>query len=457
MAARKFTKQIMTICFYLMAVILIISALAVLTRIFSSHDLLFQIIAVVLSVIFTAIVTNSLLTGQTEGEVDQQRNSKVFEKKLTIYQEFLAKLCEVIKDGVITKEEAVELEFQTSYIAMHMQSEDTESVINAVKEIVENVGASSSEENTGKYAEPLFKIVSVFKKDLYMSPYDPDDIHIKKAVAAFDAIVSVIDGQVDNEGMDETDEDESLTDGITRHIGVILEQICGQMGGEWRGEMDHLDPVGLVLHKGDRNALSFYLRCDQEYFFQLHIGVPERDYINVYDPFKGKFGGRRNKWCWWQYLAVDYRNRNEFLLLLSKGDGKLMQYLVEKIVARLKYVDEFCALYSTVEIPLAGKDGRYAGWRLTPAFWFRCIAFDKEDDSDKTCFDVRLEENGSYSILLFNRTGNEEALKSLVGRLGGDYENGLIQTGKTNKFVYREGIAKESVVKEVMDFIDRIG
>lgn len=101
MAARKFTKQIMTICFYLMAVILIISALAVLTRIFSSHDLLFQIIAVVLSVIFTAIVTNSLLTGQTEGEVDQQRNSKVFERKLTIYQEFLAKLCEVIKDGVI--------------------------------------------------------------------------------------------------------------------------------------------------------------------------------------------------------------------------------------------------------------------------------------------------------------------------------------------------------------------
>ena len=142
---------------------------------------------------------------------------------------------------------------------------------------------------------------------------------------------------------------------------------------------------------------------------------------------------------------------------MSKGDGKLMQYLVEKIVARLKYVDEFCALYSTVEIPLAGKDGRYAGWRLTPAFWFRCIAFDKEDDSDKICFDVRLEENGSYSILLFNRTGNEEALKSLVGRLGGDYENGLIQTSKTNKFVYREGIAKESVVKEVMDFIDRIG
>ncbi len=458
---RAFTfdfKQVGTICISLIVVILIISALAVITRIFSSYELLFQIIAVVLSVIFTAIVTNSLLSGQTDVELDQQKKSKVFERKLTIYQEFLAKLCDVIKDGEITQEEAIELEFQTSFIAMHMtQSEDTEAVVNAVKEIVEKVGASSTEEDKNKdrykFAESLFTIVSVFKKDLYSIPYNRNDGPIKKVEGAFDAIFTTIDGQVDN---DEINEDERLADGVTKHIAIVIKRICEQVGGEWRGEIINEDSIGLVLHKGDRSALSFYLRCDPEYFFQLHIEVPERDYVNVYDPFKWKFGGRRNKWCWWQYLAVEYRNRSEFLQLLSKGDEKLIQYLVEKIVARLKYVDEFCELYSTVDIPLAGNDGMYSGWRLAPAFWYRCIAFDR-DDSDKTCFDVRLEENGSYSILLFNRTGDEKALRSLVGRLGGDYEKGLRKTGETNKFEYAAGIAKESVVKEVKDLIERIG
>lgn len=454
-ANKKYLNPKVKIGLLLFAGILIVAALAIIPRLYSYLDLLFQSIAVLLSVIVTAIVTNALLTGQSEKELDQQKSGMVFERKLTIYQEFLAKLCDVIKDDVITKEEAVELEFQTSFIAMHMEkSAQIENVIKDVNEIIGQVGASSTEEdkNKYKYAKSLFKIVSEFKEDLYHSTFAPDDKHIQEAVATFDEIV---EGQVENVQIESGDDTEIFTDSATKNIDMVIKQICEQVGGEWRGEVLYNNPIGLVLHKGDRSALVFYLCCDPQYYFQIHIDVLERDYISVYQSFKSKFGGRRNKWCWWQYLPEEYRERKGFLQLLSNGDNKFIQYLVEQIVARIKYLDEFCELYFTVDIPLTGNDGSYRGWILTPAFEYRCIAFDR-DDYDKTCFDVRLEENGSYSILIFNRTENDGALKSLTGRLGEDDENRYGVLDGTKKFIYKEGVDKYSILTEVKALIEEI-
>ncbi len=117
MALNKQTlKNVGRISLYLLAAILMMAVLALLPKIFSTQDFLFQLIVVVFSVVVTAIVTNHLLTGQTSHEEEKEKNSKVFEKKLTIYQDFLQKLCDVIEDDEITKREAIQIEFATSYI-----------------------------------------------------------------------------------------------------------------------------------------------------------------------------------------------------------------------------------------------------------------------------------------------------------------------------------------------------
>ena len=48
----------------------------------------------------------------------------------------------------------------------------------------------------------------------------------------------------------------------------------------------------------------------------------------VYDGLKYFFGGRRNKYCWWQWLASEYRDEKEFVRLLESGDKAFKKYLV---------------------------------------------------------------------------------------------------------------------------------
>lgn len=458
MVSRNTTKTIGRISVYLLSVIVIIAIFALLPKIFSSHDFLFQIIAVVLSVVFTAVVTNTLLSGQSDLEEIKDKNSKVFEKKLTIFQDFLNKLSEVIRDGVITKEEAIEIEFATSYIAMHMKSsEDVEEVINNVKKIIYNLDPTKQwNEISESTPEALFNIVSVFKKDLYNEPYDKGDKHIQKAIAAFEDIVGVIDGQL------EVEVDDTLSENTEEHLlargnfQIIINDILSRIGGDWKGEIIKDSPLGFALDKGNRSKLAFYFVCAPKYYFQLQIRIPEREYIDVYDPFKWKFGGRRNKYGWWQYVKQEYRSKDDVMRSLLGNDKAFHNYIVTQVVARIKYFEEFWALYSTVEIPLAGESGVFSCWNLKPAFAYRCIAFDKGDE-EKTYFDVRLNENSTYSILLHNRLNNEEALKGLVEKIGDKFSPYTLQGESMVKHLVCSEVSPEDILGEVEKLIEKIG
>lgn len=58
---KKEAKDTARLLIYLAIAIFIIGIFAILPKIFSAQDMLFQTIAVVLSVVFTAVVTNQLL------------------------------------------------------------------------------------------------------------------------------------------------------------------------------------------------------------------------------------------------------------------------------------------------------------------------------------------------------------------------------------------------------------
>lgn len=99
------TRTIIKLCIYLAIIIVIVGIFALLPKIFSSHEMLFQIIAVVLSVLFTAVVTNSLLTAQSESEENKEKNIKIHENRIKAYSSFMQKMWGVLDDDTILKEE----------------------------------------------------------------------------------------------------------------------------------------------------------------------------------------------------------------------------------------------------------------------------------------------------------------------------------------------------------------
>lgn len=152
---------------------LVAFAVAVLFRIYSISDVWIQMFAAMIGAIITMIITFLLLRGQTSSEEEKDRNSKVFEERLRIYQEFLHKLCDVVKDLKIEPEDEVELEFQVAYIAMHTSPQSISDISAQVKDII--VAIKKGDSNSNEMLKQLFAIADTFSKELYGKEKDVSD------------------------------------------------------------------------------------------------------------------------------------------------------------------------------------------------------------------------------------------------------------------------------------------
>lgn len=168
--------------------------IAVAFRLFSEADLWFQMFSAILGVIITIIITNLLLNSQTSNDIERERNSEIFKEKLRIYQEFLQALYDVLKEEAVTPDEAMRLQFQTSYIAMHTSSENILQISKNVSNIVKMYSQCPSE-NGKKVIQDrelllrnLFSIVEIFRKELYKDMKDFDRADIDKAIVNFDYV-----------------------------------------------------------------------------------------------------------------------------------------------------------------------------------------------------------------------------------------------------------------------------
>ena len=154
------TFLILCVCFFALFVIL-----AAVSGAWPGKDISAQFFSAMAGALVAAIITLFLLKGQTSVEADRQKDSKVFEERLSIYKEFLHKLCDVVKDQKITPEEEIELQFQVSCIAMHTSSESIKNISVQVKDIIERI--KNNDTNKKLMLEELFKISDSFNKELY--------------------------------------------------------------------------------------------------------------------------------------------------------------------------------------------------------------------------------------------------------------------------------------------------
>ena len=125
------------------------------------------VIAAFITSILLRLQTQSqakLIEGQASIEQEKEKEAKVYEEKLRIYQEFLHKLNEIIRDNKIDKEEVIDLQFQVSFIDMHTSSEHIKEISMHVANIVRNINNPNEDFNL---LEEMFAINETFREELY--------------------------------------------------------------------------------------------------------------------------------------------------------------------------------------------------------------------------------------------------------------------------------------------------
>ena len=171
------------VCFFVLFVII-----AAISGAWPGKDVSAQFFSAMAGALVAAIITLFLLKGQTAVEADRQKDSKVFEEKLRIYQEFLRKLCDVVKDQKITADEEIELQFQVSYIAMHTKSEAIKIISEQVRKIV--VGIKNNEKDSNNMLSQLFVISDSLYKELYDKDNSFDEEDRSKTIVNFESILA---------------------------------------------------------------------------------------------------------------------------------------------------------------------------------------------------------------------------------------------------------------------------
>ncbi len=156
--------------------LLLFVVVATLSGAWPSSEISAQIMAALAGAVVTAIITMFLLMGQTSSEEKKERNSKIFEEKLRIYNDFLQKLCSVVSNMEISKQEEIELEFQVAMIAMHTSAESINQVSEQVGRII--AGIKTKENTNGEMLNELFAIADTFYKELYGQENEQDDSRI---------------------------------------------------------------------------------------------------------------------------------------------------------------------------------------------------------------------------------------------------------------------------------------
>lgn len=138
-------KNILRILIYLGIIILFVGTIAIFPKIFSSHELLFQVIAVVLSVLFTAVVTNTLLTAQSKAEESKEKSIKNHESRIKAYSRFTKKMWGVLDDEIITEDEIFRLRTELfDNLIFHLDRKQLAVFTRAIGQLYDNLSIAES-------------------------------------------------------------------------------------------------------------------------------------------------------------------------------------------------------------------------------------------------------------------------------------------------------------------------
>lgn len=454
------------------AMFVFVFVLATILNLFGILESYQQFVVVLLSAAATYVIVSitmasqsehqkALLEQQTSNEAQKEKDTKIFGEKLRIYQNFLHCLCEVIKDGEVTKEEAIQLEFQTSYITMHAKSDHIKVIANSVKEIINSLNSDSgntaekASQSNSELMKQLFVIVGEFQNDLYgYSPSSEDIQNRTEASKAFSEIMDAVEVQKE-ESVEEVQDAEVATS-LPQNIADFTEELLKKIHYNesfWTLGEKNLAENNIYLNfamKGREEAVRVMLSYETngEHFFQIHMDCD--DTHESYKHMKWRFGGRQNKWCWWRYLDTSYRSLTSTEAIKSRNWDGLVAALAKQLSALLAYVEKYQKVAKEIYLPAPGEKANV--WM----YYEYCVAFDYEKSlgDDRFFMDVNIEENGTYQIMFGNRDNDIDKLIARTHAVG--FTNATVSDIKENRFIAYNNLPAAEAATRVAEIDVRI-
>lgn len=158
------TKHL-AVVFFALGILTFCGIIFVVLQLFTSKEFSYEFCCCAIGMISTALVTYFLLQGQSSSVEQINKNTKIFEKKMEVFTAFSQKLNDIVREGRISDKEAIDLQFQVSYLDTHINSpERIKEISEHVKKIVEGI---ENKWKTTDLLSELFAINKSIRAELY--------------------------------------------------------------------------------------------------------------------------------------------------------------------------------------------------------------------------------------------------------------------------------------------------
>lgn len=392
------------------------------------------IISAAISVLLTAAVTSELLKSQSDSEEIKEQNIKIFEKKITIYQNFLEKLHEIVSKRQISEDDVNELLFQISYVSMHAKPGHVKNVFLKLQESIslingdiddqerkrreyekqkKAISANGSSYTTNGYynqlSNSIFAVVKELRNDLYGTDEDLNAL-------GFDELIQRIDDAEERKGnymLIGSDESKKLIERLCYKLKAKVEQELKPEDGwnvfftracNWDFRIQHNDwiesnnVVGLFT-EGIAESEQFFLVC-----------FNSDDFRNYYGLMRDMWGGKFSSKQWMLVIEDKYSNwkySEEKLKHYTDESEEMLDYMASTLIRYALYVRTLHTVYSIKqEIHDRLKPNCYE-W----IFQNHCLVYEYLDED--ICIDLDLIDNG-WRVMLYCRSGKIEPLKAIL-------------------------------------------
>ena len=379
-----------------------------------------QLLAIIVSAFLgagaTAWVTNTLLKNQQSAEEEKEKNVKVYEEKLRIYQNYLQRLCDAVKDHQLSDEEKIKLQFLTAYTAMHSEDAHIYKISKSTSEILKclcdrgNKGKDSSEVSE-KLQNELFDIVNCFQEELY-PVRNRDDEFRKKAAIVFAETFSSF----------ESDNNTSpLTISTTINKTVVDDLPIGMdqtLIEKWN--VVRKDEDGFRLErKGDGPGAIEIGFWEDHYYIQAEYD----GFTDFAKTLKRKYGGRRSYGTWWRHIidgGIYEIQQGEFLEKYYKNEAmqkaviEWVNVLISDINSFTPFANWWNALNENGIIEKYAQNWSFWIWAEESTGCFERLVCDNVNEEYGNPFIDAYCADDKIVCVLYNREDNKDKLEKLI-------------------------------------------
>lgn len=425
-------------------------------QVFTDLEIASRLMAAILGVVITAIITQLLLQGQTDKEehlrknqqewqIAHDRNNTVFGEKLKIYQKFLDTLYNAVKDEELTASKKLDLQYQTSLVAMHCEPENIQELSKAVRQVITVVCEPSKKKSPNENAllKTLFDVVEALRKDLYAKDFKPFPSDVKEqTIGNFNAAYNKAkQGEDDAEDIKQhlsvdlnvlsdvnhvilsasnvegtlasaENKTDAVIDQQKYNISLWNQAVERWTNDDWTVTSLESENCPLQITRNDGNPgmidMGFY---DNHYYIQARY---DGDW-NFSKCLKWDNGGRRQRELWWEYPPLSMDVPKGGFIDKFKSSPDLQQYIVKKVEYLMDVI-----LKNDQTTRWMKEVGPHDDWTLFTWYWSTLACEYQKDDEGKVYMDTRpSDDNPNVAIIqLGNRANNVEMLKKTLARIG---------------------------------------